>query len=61
MGSLILYMFYMIHMQDGNTALIWASANGFSDAVQALMDAGADASIQNNVGDKFYKLVAWRY
>lgn len=36
--------------EDGFTALIWASAAGYTDIVSALIDIGAD-DIQNNRGD----------
>ena len=38
-----------IFPQDGSTALIWASKNGFLDVVKALIQHGADANAVNNV------------
>lgn len=51
--AVILYMGDSPHLftpsQVGNTALIWASANGQTEAVQALVAAGVNASIRNKV------------
>ena len=36
--------------QDGRTALMEASANGYYEVVKVLMAAGADLNAKNNVG-----------
>jgi ankyrin repeat protein len=35
--------------QDGSTVLIWAAANGHTDCVRLLIDAGADKEARNHV------------
>lgn len=38
--------------QDGITALMYASGDGFLEVVNALLSAGADANASSNVGDE---------
>ena len=40
------------HVKDGNTALIWASYNGHTAAVELLVAAGADKDAKSNVRDR---------
>ena len=35
--------------QDGRTALIWTADNGNTEMVRALLAAGADTNLQNEV------------
>ena len=36
--------------QHGRTALMWASSNGHTDVVHALLSGGAQADLQDEVG-----------
>jgi ankyrin repeat protein len=35
---------------NGATALMWAAHRGYTDAVQALLDAGVDVNVRNRGG-----------
>ena len=39
----------LIIIQDGETALMWASAHGHTDTVKALLEAKADPNITDKV------------
>jgi ankyrin repeat protein len=36
-------------LQNGNTALLMAAQEGYTDVVQLLMEAGADVNVQSKV------------
>ena len=44
------YALCVTHRQDGSTALIWASMEGYLEVVQALLAAGADKEVKGKVG-----------
>ena len=44
---------YVIRTQDGDTALMWAAANGHTDCVRALVGAGANKDATNKVRHAF--------
>jgi ankyrin repeat protein len=51
-----------INQQDhnGNTALMWAASEGYSETVQLLMENNADANVQNFAGETALILAAAR-
>ncbi len=44
------------HTQDGDTALMWAAANGHTDCVRALVGAGVNKDATNKVRNIFLRL-----
>jgi ankyrin repeat protein len=42
-------VFYLLRLQDGETALIWAAQNGRADCVRMLLQSGADKDAQDKV------------
>lgn len=48
------------HYLTGNTALMWASYQGFDECVQLLLENKADATITNKKGDTAFEIAANR-
>jgi len=46
--------------EEGDTALMWASAWGYTDIVRRLLDLGADFNLQNDEGDTALLRTSWR-
>lgn len=44
----------------GDTALMWASAWGYTDIMRRLLDLGADFNLQNDEGDTALLRASWR-
>ena len=46
---MIIVLFHLLSQATGITPLCWASANGHTDTVAALLEHGADATISTRV------------